>query len=187
MIQVKCWLQSCCRGNSMLTKEEREDLFTFYLIQSCKTGFPSEITLRDNPPAPPESQKKAWSFWCKTRTGSTKVFQHQDYASAENDNKTLRMSVWVQNGSPVLGFHRFSFCGHLLHLQSHREDITSILKRGKQRHKTFPYLCASSSLLSKGKQVIIELETEPLAQEPRNWGACYKLQWKAHARHRREL
>jgi len=186
MIQVKCWLQFRCHGTSTLTKEEREDRFSFYLIQFCKTGFPSEMTLGQFSTSSPQSQQKARSSWCKTeeaRGGSTKVFQHQDYSSAGSGNQTLRDVCVSTKRFPVLGFHRFSFCRFLC-LQSHREVISSFLKRGKRRYKEVStFMGIISPPFQKGTEVITEQETEPLPERVETGALSYRLQWKAHARH----
>lgn len=54
-----------------------EDLSAFYLIQFCRIGILSEVTLRRYPTSSPEPQEKMGSPLCKreeARRGSIKVF-----------------------------------------------------------------------------------------------------------------
>lgn len=181
MIQVKCWLQFRCHGTSTLTKE----VFLFTSFSSAKLGFLLKSPSGSFPPAPhnPYRRHEALGKTEEARGGSTKVFQHQDYPSAGSGNQTLRDVCVSTKRFPVLGFHRFSFCRFLC-LQSHREVISSFLKRGKRRYKEVStFMVIIFPPLQKGTEVITEQETEPLPERVETGALSYRLQWKAHARH----
>lgn len=64
--------------------------------------------------------------------------------------------------------------------QSHREVISSFLKRGKRRYKEVStFMGIIFPPLQKGTEVIIEQETEPLPERVETGALSYRLQWKA--------